>query len=195
MDLWQSHSRGEASVIIERTFVGLDVHARSVVACGIDTVTGEVSRARLTPDNEELWSSLAGLDGPVAVAYEAGPTGFGLARFLTGRQLRCVVAAPSKITREPSDRVKTDARSAMLLTRRLKLDDLTAVVWSSDIDDVTPLGDVGDPATAIIEAAHAHAVDVVVIASHGRSWFSRLLSGSVEHDLLREADFAILVLK
>lgn len=33
----------------ERSFVGLDVHARSVVACGIDTVTGEVTRARLTP--------------------------------------------------------------------------------------------------------------------------------------------------
>ena len=69
------------------------------------------------------------------------------------------------------------------------------IAESSDIDDITPIGDVGDPATAIIEAAHEHAVDVVVIASHDRSWFSRLLAGSVEHDLLREADFAVLVLK
>ena len=114
-------------MIFERTFVGLDVHARSVVACGIDTVTGEVSRARLTPDHGEIWSWLAGLEGPVAVAYEAGPTGFGLARFLTDRAVRCVVAAPSKITRAPGDRVKTDARDAMLLARLLKLDDLTAV--------------------------------------------------------------------
>ncbi len=117
--------------MFERTFVGLDVHARSVVACGIDTVTGEVSRARLTPDHGEIWTWLAGLEGPIAVAYEAGPTGFGLARFLAARSVRCVVAAPSKITRAPGDRVKTDARDAMLLARLLKLDDLTAVTVPS----------------------------------------------------------------
>ena len=110
----------------ERTFVGLDVHARSVVACSIDGQTGEGVRARLTPDHEEIWRWVAGLEGPVAVAYEAGPTGFGLARFLAGRSVRCVVAAPSKITRAPGDRVKTDARDVLLLARLLKLDDLTA---------------------------------------------------------------------
>jgi hypothetical protein len=62
-------------VIYERTFVGLDVHARSVVACGIDAQTGEVSRARLTPDFGDAWRWLQDLPGPVAVAYEAGPTG------------------------------------------------------------------------------------------------------------------------
>lgn len=115
----------------ERTFVGLDVHARSVVACGIDTMTGEVVQARLTPDFEELWSWLQALEGPVAVAYEAGPTGFGLARVLAQRQVRCVVAAPSRINRAPGDRVKTDARDAMLLARLLKLDELTAVTVPS----------------------------------------------------------------
>lgn len=39
---------------IERTFVGLDVHARSVVACALDDVTGELSKARLVPDNETI---------------------------------------------------------------------------------------------------------------------------------------------
>ena len=38
----------------ERTSVGLDVHARSVVAAAIDGVTGEVFRARLTPGHEVL---------------------------------------------------------------------------------------------------------------------------------------------
>lgn len=69
------------------------------------------------------------------------------------------------------------------------------VAESAELDDVTALGDVGDPATAIIQAAHEHAVDVVVVASHDRSWFSRLFKGSVEHDLLRDADFAVLVVK
>ncbi|MBO0885181.1 MAG: IS110 family transposase, partial [Mycobacterium sp.] len=67
-------------MFVERTSVGLDVHARSVVACGLDTVSGELFRARLCPDHGEILRWLASLPGPVAVAYEAGPTGFGLAR-------------------------------------------------------------------------------------------------------------------
>jgi transposase len=118
-------------VIYERTFVGLDVHARSVVACGIDVQTGEVSRARLTPDFGDAWRWLQDLPGPVAVAYEAGPTGFGLARFLAARGVRCVVAAPSKILRAPGDRVKTDARDAQLLARLLLHGDLVAVTVPS----------------------------------------------------------------
>ncbi|HEY5850332.1 MAG TPA: IS110 family transposase, partial [Lysobacter sp.] len=68
---------------------------------------------------------------PVAVTYEAGPTGFGLARDLTTAGFRCVVAAPSKIRRAPGDRVKTDSRDAVLLARLLRMDDLTVVTVPS----------------------------------------------------------------
>ena len=45
----------EASVMTERTSVGLDVHARSVDrACGLDAVTGEVWQRKLTPDPAEI---------------------------------------------------------------------------------------------------------------------------------------------
>ena len=67
----------------ERTSVGLDVHARSVVAAAIDGLTGEVFRSRLTPSPAEVLEWINGLPGPCAVVYEAGPTGFGLARALT----------------------------------------------------------------------------------------------------------------
>jgi transposase len=70
-------------VFSERTSVGLDVHARSVVACAIDTVTGELIRCRLTPQHADVLGWISGLPGPAAVAYEAGPTGFGLARALS----------------------------------------------------------------------------------------------------------------
>ena len=116
---------------LERTFVGLDVHARSVVACALDDVTGELSRARLVPDNETILAWLRQLAGPVAVVYEAGPTGYGLARFLTGRGVRCVVAAPSKMHRPSGDRVKTDARDALLLARLLRLGEITVVTVPS----------------------------------------------------------------
>ncbi|HEY3605039.1 MAG TPA: IS110 family transposase [Sporichthyaceae bacterium] len=111
----------------ERTSVGLDVHARSVVAAAIDGVTGEIVRARLTPSHEHIRSWLSDLAGPVAVAYEAGPTGFGLHRALTAAGIRCEVVAPSKLQRPSGERVKTDARDAVHLARLLRLDEFVAV--------------------------------------------------------------------
>lgn len=111
----------------ERTSVGLDVHARSVVAAAIGGVTGELIQSRLTPSHEHIRSWLGDLPGPIAVAYEAGPTGFGLARSLTSAGIRCEVVAPSKLQRPSGDRVKTDAKDAIHLARLLRLDEFTAV--------------------------------------------------------------------
>ena len=73
----------------------------------------------------------SGLPGPVAVTYEAGPTGFGLARFLTGQGIDCQVAAPSKLQRPSGDRVKTDLRDARHLARLLHLGEIVAVTVPS----------------------------------------------------------------
>jgi transposase len=81
-----------------RTSVGLDVHARSVVAW-LDGQTGELFERRLTPDHREILGWVKSLPGPAVVTYEAGPTGFGLARFLTMHGIACQVAAPSKLQR------------------------------------------------------------------------------------------------
>jgi transposase len=118
-------------VFVERTSVGLDVHARSVAAAAIDGVTGELRQARLTPSHDHIRSWIGELSGPVAVAYEAGPTGFGLACSLSAAGIRCVVAAPSKLQRPSGDRVKTDARDAVHLARLLRLDEVTPVVVPS----------------------------------------------------------------
>jgi len=67
------------------------------------------------------------MPGPVAVAYEAGPTGFGLFRALTDAGVRCEVVAPSKLQRPAGDRVKTDSRDALHLARLLRLDEVTSV--------------------------------------------------------------------
>ena len=89
----------EAPVFTERTSVGLDVHARSIVAAAVDGQTSELHQARLTLSFEHVRSWLATLPGPVAVAYEASPTGFGLYRDLTAAGIRCEVVAPSKLQR------------------------------------------------------------------------------------------------
>jgi len=114
-------------VVSERTSVGLDVHARSVSAAAIDGATGELIQAKLTPSHDQIRSWVERLPGPVAVTYEAGPTGFGLCRALTAAGIRCVVAAPSKLQRPSGDRVKTDARDAVHLARLLRLGEVTAV--------------------------------------------------------------------
>jgi transposase len=118
-------------VFTERTSVGLDVHARSVAAAAIDGVTGELFQAKLTPSHEHIRSWIQDLPGPVAVTYEAGPTGFGLYRHLSAAGVRCLVAAPSKLQRPSGDRVKTDAKDAVHLARLLRLDEITAVAIPS----------------------------------------------------------------
>jgi transposase len=107
------------------------VHARSVAAAAIDGVTGELVQAKLTPSHEHIRSWLGGLPGPVAVAYEAGPTGFGLSRALNAAGIRCEVVAPSKLQRPSGDRVKTDAKDAVHLARLLRLGEITAVTVPS----------------------------------------------------------------
>ncbi|MBS1697011.1 MAG: IS110 family transposase [Actinobacteria bacterium] len=114
----------------ERTAIGLDVHARSVRVAAIDTSSGEVVEARLPATAAEVvaWvTQIAARLGPVHAAYEAGPTGFGLARQLDAAGVAVTVAAPSKILRPAGDRIKTDARDALLLGRLLKMDELVAV--------------------------------------------------------------------
>ena len=47
----------------------------------------------LTPDHGDIVSWVRSLPGPGVVTYEAGPTGFGLARYLAGRTT-LLVGAP-----------------------------------------------------------------------------------------------------
>src|SRR5450631_2274586 len=110
-----------------RTLVGLDVHATKIVAAVLDGETGQLQTFAMDGESAAAAGFCAGLGGPVRVAYEAGPTGYGLARELAKRGVECVVAAPSKIPRAPGDRVKTDRRDAELLVRLLLAGKLAAV--------------------------------------------------------------------
>lgn len=114
-------------MVVERTSVGLDVHARSVVATGLDSVTGEVFKTTLVPVHDEVIGWLRQLPGPVVTTYEAGPTGFGLSRALTAAGIRCEVAAPSKLTRPSGERVKTDAKDSLLLAQLLQVGQIKSV--------------------------------------------------------------------
>jgi transposase len=110
-----------------RSWAGLDVHAAKVVAATVDRESGELSVRRLSGKTGDVVAFCAALPGPTRVAYEAGPTGFMLARALRGAGVACVVAAPGKIERPAQDRVKTDRRDAERLVRLLMVDGLHAV--------------------------------------------------------------------
>jgi transposase len=128
----------------------LDVHALSVVAHAIDEETGKIARARLCPDHREVLGWLHQLRGPVRVTYEAGPTGFGLARAINNSAgMECLVAAPSKLQRPAGDRIKTDAKDAAHLARLLRLGEITAVtVPAPEIEAVRDLVRARDDARA-----------------------------------------------
>jgi len=65
----------------------------------------------------------------------------------------------------------------------------------SGLRDAEAIGEVGDPAAAILDAADEHHVDVIVVGSHERSWLSRLFSRSVAADVVKNADIPVLVAK
>ena len=84
----------------------------------MDRETGEVFQRRLTPSREEVGDWIRSLPAPAVVVYEAGPTGFGLARYLIDAGIECVVAAPSKLQRPSEDRVKTDLLTELSASSR-----------------------------------------------------------------------------
>jgi len=67
------------------TYVGLDVHARSIHAAAIEVASGELRRARFGGGSEEVIAWLQALSQPLKACYEAGPTGFALYRAYRSR--------------------------------------------------------------------------------------------------------------
>jgi nucleotide-binding universal stress UspA family protein len=60
---------------------------------------------------------------------------------------------------------------------------------------VTRLTVLGDPASEIIDQGSRPGVDLIALATHGRSGFSRWLTGSVTERVLRHADVPLLIVR
>lgn len=103
-----SHSTGCSQPV-----AGLDVHAASV---SMAIVRGDelIAEARLPYDAAQVAAELRRC-GVAGACYEAGPTGFGLARHLREAGLECDVVAPGLVPKRATDRVKTDRRDARKL--------------------------------------------------------------------------------
>ncbi len=117
-------------------FVGLDVH-KETISISVCEPGREASQFRGTirHDVPALLKLLRKLGAPAAqlVAYEAGPTGYGLYRRLVQEGYVCRVVAPSLIPRRPGDRIKTDRRDSARLAELLRAGELK-VIWVPDLE-------------------------------------------------------------
>ena len=120
-------------------FVGLDVHKDSIAVAHAagdrsdpPVFVGEIGTRQA--DIDTLIRRLQSKASHLVLAYEAGPTGYVLYRYLTGKHLDCRVIAPSLIPKKPGDKVKTDRRNAVDIARLLRSGDLTSVYVPS-VDD------------------------------------------------------------
>ena len=125
-----SHQREDWSNEKNLRFVGLDVH-KDTISIAVAESGREPARLLETIPADE-WLLLKVLDrlGPksrLRVCYEAGPTGYGLARQLNEQGICCVVVAPSLVPTQKNRRIKTDRRDAVRLAHFLRSGDLVEV--------------------------------------------------------------------
>ena len=111
------------------THLGLDVHKDTIsVAILAPDHEGPVVD-RIAHDEASIRRLVGRLGAPrgLRACYEAGPTGYDLARLLASMHVRCQVIAPSLIPKAPGDRVKTDRRDCRRLARLHRAGELVAI--------------------------------------------------------------------
>ena len=114
------------------TFVGLDVHARSIKAVSLDVMTGEVRAATFGYDAGAVAEWIRSVGPGARCVYESGVTGFDLQKRLSGLGVDCVVGAVSKMIKPSADRRrKNDRNDAEFLARMLSVGNVVEV-WVPD---------------------------------------------------------------
>ena len=111
------------------TFLGLDVH-KDTISAGILRPGEEVPDVeKIASDDESVRRLIARLGNPrrLRACYEAGPTGYELARLLGSLGVACQVIVPALVPTAPGDRVKTDKRDCRRLARLHRAGQLVAV--------------------------------------------------------------------
>jgi transposase len=109
--------------------LGLDVHRDTI---SVATLLPDAAAAAVEqiPSDEAAVLAFVGRfaePGRLRVCYEAGPTGYELARLLHSRGVACQVIAPSLTPRAVGDKVKTDRRDCRRLARLHRAGELVAI--------------------------------------------------------------------
>jgi transposase len=111
------------------TWVGLDVHKESIIAAVVGSdgsLLGRFETTNSPKGKDRLIARMKTFPG-VQCAYEVGPCGYDLKRFLEQESVPCEVIAPSLIPRRPGDRIKTDRRDAEKIARMHRMGELVPI--------------------------------------------------------------------
>ncbi len=115
--------------------IGLDVHKNSiVVATAKSDGSDPQSYGKWGGSNQAAERGLLKVrkkfkveKSEISIVYEAGPSGFVLARRLLQLGYHCIIVGPSEVPSKAGDRVKTDKRDARKLARLHRAGELTAI--------------------------------------------------------------------
>ena len=125
-------------------YIGLDVHKDSIAIAYTwegsrreATYHGQCGGSNLSAERalRDLARKLGVGFKDLKVCYEAGPTGFVLARRLRQLGLECVLMSPSKTERKPNEKVKTDKRDAKNIAKLYRNGDITEVRIPPALDE------------------------------------------------------------
>jgi transposase len=110
-------------------WVGLDVHKDSITSAVLAPGAEAPVLDRWFHDEPSVRRFVKALGDPRSVrcCYEAGPTGYGLARLLGRLGVATEVIAPSRIPVAPGPKIKTDARDARRLVHLYRVGELTPI--------------------------------------------------------------------
>ena len=166
------------------TYVGMDVHARSIEASAIDIATGEVFNRSFggCPRAGDVAGWLAGLPQPVYCAYESGCTGFVLARGLRELGYDCDVIAVSTLPKSPKDRKqKCDRLDARAIRREIANPDPGySVVWVPDEKTEAERDLVRAYRVAADAVKRAKQRAEMFLLRHGHVWNERTKTGNLK---------------
>jgi transposase len=109
--------------------LGLDVHKDTISVAILAPDRDGPDVERIAHDEVSVRRLVGRLGDPrwLRACYEAGPTGYDLARLLHTMGVRCEVIAPSLIPKAPGDKVKTDKRDCRRLARLHRAGELVAI--------------------------------------------------------------------
>lgn len=119
-------------------FVGFDVSAATIAVAVAEPGRGAAEDVgMLSTDAAAIrkWVMRQPDRTTLLVCYEAGPTGFGLARQLGTLGVACQVVAPGLVPQRATDRVKTDRRDARHLAAALRAGTLTPVRLPTEAEE------------------------------------------------------------
>jgi transposase len=113
-------------------FIGLDVHKNTIaIAIADGGRKGEIRSYGVIPNDmnslDKFIRKQISTGAELRFVYEAGPTGYGIYRHLTGNGVDCIVVSPSMIPKKSGDRIKNDRRDAITLARLHRAGELDAI--------------------------------------------------------------------